>query len=259
MTEPLNTSFIPKRNSNTPTRRTSTQRVFIGTILIQVFFFAVLLVSLFLFVYEKKLNHDLEAEVANLNEAIKSFNEEKMNEIVSIDTRISQVKDRLDHTASISAIFSAMESATVQSIQIESLKLKRDDDSTISMEAEMKADSFDSLMFQRGVLERDEKLSVTNIKELKISNPKAESVEVEKKTRASEVKEKPSEFSVKFKAELALDSASVPHVPVTIQSLDNSTTINSNNTTSGTDDMSSSLMTVPGEETTLEAVNQGNI
>ena len=214
MTEPLNTSFIPKRNPNTPTRRTSTRRVFIGTLLIQIFFFSVLLACLGVFVYEKKLNHDRETQIASLNDAIKSFNEEKMREVVSVDNRINQVKDRLNNTVSISAILTALEASTVESVQIESLKLNREDDSTISMEAEMKTDSFDSIMFQRGVLERDEKLTVTNISQLKISNPQAKVFESDKISKKTNEKES-GEFSVKFKADLAINSASVPHTVVT--------------------------------------------
>lgn len=212
MTEPLNTSFIPKRNSNTPTRRSNTQRVFIGTLLIQIFFFSVLLSCLAVFVYEKKLNRDLEAEISNLNSAITSFDEDKMQEVISVDSRINQVKVRLENTVSISAIFAAMESATVESIQIESLKLKRENDSNISMEAEMKTDSFDSVMFQRGVFERDEKLAVNNITELKISNPQAKISESENSSKKTETKDKSDEFSIKFKAELAINPKTVPHI-----------------------------------------------
>ncbi len=230
MTEPLNTSFIPKRNSNTPTRRSSTQRVFIGTLLIQIFFFSVLLACLGVFVYEKKLNRDLETEVVSLNEAIKSFDEEKMKEVVSIDSRIGQVSARLQNTVSISAIFAAMESATIESMQINSLKLKREDDSTISMEAEMRTDSFDSVMFQRGVFERDEKLAVTSIKELKISNPQARNAEVEKSGKKTEVNEKTDEFNVKFVAELGINPESVPHIPASVHNsaTDSSITSTSN-------------------------------
>ena len=257
MTEPLNTSFIPKRNPNTPTRRTSTQRVFIGTLLIQIFFFSVLLACLGVFVYEKKLNRDLEAEVAGLNEVIKSFNEDKMKEVISVDNRINQVKARLDNTVSISAIFSALESATVQSVQIGSLKLERDDDSTISLEAEMKTDSFDSIMFQRGVLERDEKLTVTNISELKISNPQAKVSESDKSAKRTEEKDK--EFNVKFKAELAINPKYVPHTIVTAQNSTNNSIVNTQNSTTLNEE---SVGAVQNSGTNLEVegeINQENI
>jgi hypothetical protein len=228
MTEPLNTSFIPKRNPNAPTRQNTTQRVFIGTLIIQIFFFSVLLASLGVFVYEKKLNRDLDAEISALNSAIQSFDKEQMQKVVDLDTRINQVDYRLKHTASVSAIFGAMESATVESVKIESLKLKREDDSKFTIESEMQTDSFDSILFQRGVLERDEKLSVTNINDLKLSNFKSGDKQATDKSA--------SEFGVSFQAELSINSESIPHQvvsdPVNVvplsQSSENSTTGTSN-------------------------------
>ena len=246
MTEPLNTSFIPKRNPNAPTRHNSTQRVFVGTLIIQIFFFSVLLASLGAFVYEKKLTKDRDVEIAKLNDSIKSFNEDRMKEVISVDNRINQVKYRLEHTASIYSVLEAMEAATVQVVQIKSLKLKRVDDSVLNMEAEMKADSFDSVLFQRGVLERDEKLSVANISDLKISNPTSKVDEDKKKSESGS-----EGFNITFKAELGINSQSVPHLPVMSQ-VSTEAESSANNSASATTDTGSNL-------DTEEVVNQENI
>ena len=207
MSEPLNASFIPKRNTNRPNRQSATQRVFLGTLLIQVLFFATLLATLGVFVYEKNLKEKLNAEIISFNNQISSFSEEEMKRVIDLDNRMNQVDNRLSHTASVVSIFEAMETATLQSVQIKSLKLERTDDTQFSLESDMETDTFDSVMFQRGVLERDENLIVTRVADLKIVNPTApdgnSAVELDK--------------VLHFKANLAINTSDVPHkggVPV---------------------------------------------
>lgn len=208
MPESTNTSFIPKRN---PIKNSHSKapRIFIGTLIIQIIFFAVLIAALGVFAYERKLSNDFEKEVLALSAVISSFSEEDMQKIIDLDTRLVQAKDRLTHTASIVSLFDAIEDSTVESIQIKSLEIKRLDDTKITIESEMIADSFDSVLFQRGVLKRDGKLSVTNISDLALQNSP------EEKEKSSEVQTStPEDVTVSFKAELSIDTNSIPHVPV---------------------------------------------
>lgn len=207
MPESANTSFIPKRNP-TKNSHSSAPRIFIGTLIIQILFFAVLIAALGVFAYERKLNNDLNKEVLALNSAISSFSEDDMQKIINIDTRLIQAKNRLTHTASIASLFDAIEDSTVKSIQIKSLELKRLDDTKLTVETEMIADSFDSVLFQRGVLKRDGKLVVTNISDITLQNS-AENQDKATKSQTST----PENVTVAFKAELSVDTNLIPHIP----------------------------------------------
>ncbi len=208
MPENSNTSFIPKRNPTKTGRNNSPRPVFIGLLVVRVIFFAVLIASIGVFAYEKKLKSDLDFEIQNLNSVISTFNEDDLDEIVSIDNRLNQIKYRLAHTASITSIFGAIEAATLGTVEIDDLKLKRLDDTLFSIESKMKTDSFDSVLFQRGQLERNDKLVVTAISDVILQN------EVETTDRAG-VKVPTSEKTViLFNAELAVNTDLIPHVPL---------------------------------------------
>jgi spore coat protein CotF len=207
MSEPLNASFIPKRNPNRTNRQNATQRVFLGTLIIQILFFSTLLATLGVFVYEKNLKKSLDSEIITFNNEIRAFSEEEMKRVIDLDNRMDQVENRLAHTASIVSIFEALEVATVQSIQIRNFNLKRVDDSHFTIDSAMETDTFDSVMFQRGVLERDKNLSVTKVSDLKLTNPV--------KTEGSDVDD--ADTVLNFKASLAINIKDVPHktsVPV---------------------------------------------
>lgn len=202
MSEPLNSSFIPKRNVNRPSRQNATQRVFVGTLLIQILFFATLLATLGVLVYEKNLKEKLNTEIISFNNEISTFSEVEMERVIDLDNRMNQVSNRLTHTASIVSIFEAMEESTLQTVQIQNLKLDRVDDSQFTLESSMETDSFDSVMFQRGVLERNDNLVVTKVADLKLINSFKE---------VNGVKVPLPDKILHFKANLAIDTEDVPH------------------------------------------------
>ena len=213
MPDPANTSFIPKRNPTKKSNHSNSPRIFIGTLIVQILFFAVLIAALGVFAYERKLNNDLDKEVIALNNAISSFSEEDMQKIINIDTRLAQAKNRLTHTASIYSLFTAIEAATVESIQIKNLELKRLDDTNLTIESEMIADSFDSVLFQRGVLKRDNKLVVTNISDVALQGSVIET----KDKIIKKLNVEPEDVTVSFKAELSIDTNLIPHTPTNVQ------------------------------------------
>lgn len=213
MPDPANTSFIPKRNPAKKSSHSNSPKVFIGTLIVQILFFAVLIASLGVFAYERKLTSDIDKEVIALNNAISSFSEEDMQKIINIDTRLAQAKNRLAHTASITSLFAAIEAATVESIKIKSLELNRPDDTSLTIESEMIADSFDSVLFQRGVLKRDSKLVVTDISDVALQGSVIETKDKIIKKQNVE----PEDVTVSFKAELSVNTNLIPHTPTNAQ------------------------------------------
>ena len=203
MPETSNTSFIPKRNPVKQKKANTPRPMFIGTLLIRIFFFAVLIASLGVLIYEKRVNAELDVEITNFDNAIASFSDENMQRIIDVDLRLKRIQERLRHTASVSSLFEAIELATVQTAQIESLTLDRVSDTEFEIESEMKTESFDSIIFQRGVYERDNKLEVTSIEELALNNPK--------ENESSALQEE-NEDSVNFKAKLTISTDEIPHL-----------------------------------------------
>ncbi|MEZ4104104.1 MAG: hypothetical protein R3B60_02340 [Candidatus Paceibacterota bacterium] len=197
----LGTSFIPKRNPKKAVKRNAPRPVFIGTIIVRIFFFSILIAALAVFTFERKLQNDYAEEVRALDSAISSFNVESWESVLEIDTRLYQAKQRLQNTVSVTSIFDAIEAATIRTVTIENFDLERVDNSTVTIKSEMTTDSFDSVLFQREVLKANDKLSVDGVNELALNNAASENNVAGNRT------------SVQFKAELSVDPAKVPHIP----------------------------------------------
>jgi len=208
MPESANTSFIPKRNPIKGSRNNAPRPIFIGTLLIRVFFFAVLIATVAVFAYQDKLNKDLDKEIVALNDAISSFSEERMQKILDIDNRLNQTRKRLNHTVSMYSLMDTLEASTLGTVRINNMEVKRLDDKNLTIEAEMRTDSFDSVLFQRGIIERDEKLSVTKYEDLTVNNPASSVVSAQAR---QQIDPQDTRFSVSFKAELAVDASLIPH------------------------------------------------
>lgn len=194
-----NASFIPKRTTGQRERQTARRQVYVGTFIVRVLFFAALIAVASVYAYESKLKSDLNKEIAALGSAINSFNEAEMQRVTSADLRLAQVKYRLDHTVSILSVLKAIESSTVSSAQVTRLSIKRTDDKTVELESQMSTPSFDTALFQKGVLESNETLTVSSIEDLALE----QSEDREGNTL---------DTKIAFNAILSIDSEKVPHI-----------------------------------------------
>jgi hypothetical protein len=167
-----NTSFIPKHTPSQTERKNSPRQLFIGTLIVRVGFFAVLIASIGVFAYERRLEKQLGQEVSNFNQAASSFevDEAKLQAVVSMDKRLIQANNRLKSSVSIVALLRALEVSTIETVQIKSLELTRENDATILLAAEIDTDTFDSVIFQRAVLEGSEVLGAAEIQDVTIQN-----------------------------------------------------------------------------------------
>jgi hypothetical protein len=193
-----NASFIPKRTTGQRDRQTARKQVYVGTFVVRILFFAALIAVASVYAYESKLKSDLNKEIAALGSAINSFNEAEMQRVTSADLRLSQIRYRLDHTVSVLAVLEAIEGSIVSSAQVSSLEIKRTDDKTLELESAISTPSFDTALFQKGILESSETLNVTAIEDLALEQP-----------QDSEGDPLPPEISLK--AILSIDAESVPH------------------------------------------------
>lgn len=205
-----NTSFIPKRNPAQKERQGAKRQVFVGTFIIRILFFAALLAAAGVFIYEMQLQKKLDAEIVTLAGAIGTFNEAEMQRVLDTNARLNQAKMRFSHTVSVSSLLRALERSTVGSVQVIQLGLERLDDSSYEVLADMKTETFDSVLFQRSILEDSDTFVVSQISDLVLTVPPPDNALYSLETSSEEVDD-----GVSFKAILSVDTQLVPHTVIT--------------------------------------------
>jgi hypothetical protein len=143
-------------------------------------FFAVLIASVGAFAYDRRLSSQLAQQVEAFRAATLSFDadEERLQRVLSIDRRLVQVNDRLQNSASMSALLTALEATTLQSAQVESFNMTRENDDSIMLELSVLTDTFDSVLFQRSVLEDNDVLKTFELSDVTVVNGDLESATV---------------------------------------------------------------------------------
>jgi hypothetical protein len=145
-------SFIPKRGTKKHTRRLRNVNIYILTIVSYVLFFAALGASAFVYFYEQNYANKLNEEIAQMSVAVSDFKEADMQRVQEFDARLRQANNRLENSASVVGVLSAIESATIDTVRFNSLSIEREFDTNYIVEADIDTDSFDSAIFQRDVI-----------------------------------------------------------------------------------------------------------
>ncbi len=166
-----NTSFIPKHTSSKIERKNTPRQLFLGTVIVRVLFFAVLIAAVGVFAYERKLSSELSAEVTAFRNATKTFDaeEKSVQEVLSMDRRLIQANNRFDNSLSMVAVLDTLDRATVRTVELDSLEIEKKSDAEILMTAEVTTDTFDSVIYQRSIYEANEILRVTKFEEVTVN------------------------------------------------------------------------------------------
>lgn len=207
MPDSRDTSFIPKHATGKAEKRNAPRQLFLGTILVQVLFFSVMIATAAAFFYERKLTKELAAEVSSFRDATRSFeaDEEKLQTVLAMDQKLAQVGNRFSKSISIVSILKAIEVSTIATTRIESLAITRKSDLELALEAKIQTDSFDSVLFQRSILEQNETLKAVELEDVSISiasQPSGRPGEVVRSSGGAK--------EVSFSMIVDLDPASVP-------------------------------------------------
>lgn len=142
-------SFIPKQGTAKRRVVNSPRRVYVFTVVSYVVLFATLLAAGLVFLYHTYVNHQLEKETIAFNQAIASFDDTKLQQVLAFDGRLQQAKGRLDTSVSFVSILQVLADTAVETTQIDKVSIKREDDTNYLLTASVGADSFDSTLFQR--------------------------------------------------------------------------------------------------------------
>jgi hypothetical protein len=148
-------SFIPKRGFSKKVRTGGSNKFYIFTYISYILMFAALLSSGGVFLYAQYTNSQLDIAIEALNSEIGGFSQADMERVTQFNLRLLQAQDRLENSVSITSVFEALQAAIIDTVQINSLAMEREDDSRLVMKAVIQTDSFDSTIFQRGVFLRN--------------------------------------------------------------------------------------------------------
>ena len=117
--------------------------------------FASLLAAGGVYLYARYTDNQLDLAIEALNSEIGGFSQADMERVTEFDLRLAQAQDRLGNSVSMVSVFEALQAATIDTVQISSLAIEREDDNQLLLAADIQTDSFDSTIFQRGVFLRD--------------------------------------------------------------------------------------------------------
>jgi hypothetical protein len=194
-----NTSFIPKHTPSKGERKSSPRQLFLGTLLVRILFFAVLLAAAGTFFYERSLKTDLAVAITNFTTAASSYNAdgEKLATIVRMDNRLRQANDIFAGNVSTAAIFDAMEEATIVSSQFKALEITREKPDKILVVANVQTDTFDSTLFQRSIFTGNDILSSAIVEDVTVEGTATEEIES-------------TETNILFKTTITINPADIP-------------------------------------------------
>lgn len=195
-----NTSFIPKHAPSKAERKSSPRQLFLGTLLVRILFFAVLFAAAATFFYERRLNNQLTVEVVNFNTAAGAYDADadKLKTVLTMDNRLRQAREVFAYNVPMSAIFESLEKATVANAQLTAVSIGREKPGEILLEANLKADTFDSTLFQRSIFTDNELLT----------NAFLEDVTLE--SAAEEGEDMVGSTDIVFKATVSIDPEDIP-------------------------------------------------
>lgn len=234
----LNTSFIPKHNpSNKPARNSSPKQVFIGTFLVRVLFFAVLIAAAAIFFYQRHLNGQLKEAVDRFKAATDTYqtDTEKLQTITSMDKRLSQANNLLQNSVAVSSLLKSLEQTTAEPIQFTALEYSHVEKGKLALEAEILTDGFNPIMFQRSLFTSGELFQDTTLEDVTIET-NLNATNDQKGVRPEATLSKSNQ--IKFKAIINIDPKSVktivntPFIPVGSATSESSSSIETASSTS---------------------------
>lgn len=166
---PNNSSFIPKQGPVRQPRQTATRQIHALSVLSYIAIAASLVASVAAFLYGIHIKNQLAVEAKNLTDSMSSFNTEDMERVREFNMRLSQSRQRLDASVSVSSIFSALEDIMIGSVMIENLSITRQGDEEMLLDLNLFADNFDAALFQRGVFESSSIIEMVTMDNLSVN------------------------------------------------------------------------------------------
>lgn len=173
MPESSRTSFIPKHTTNKIERKNTPRRVFIGTIIVRILFFVVLIVAVGTYAYDGKVNRDFAAVRVELGTKVPSVEDDSLARVIEFDSGLKIANEIWRQSSSVVALLDLISSRTMMNVQIKNLSVSREIDLTYLLEAELLTNSYDTVANQRRAFAEDNRITINNLSEVNIQ-PAAE-------------------------------------------------------------------------------------
>ena len=193
MSEITSSSFIPKRKANGLSKPVGHRNIFILSIVSYALFIAAPVAAATVFIYQKYTDKNFQQNVINLDTAIKSFNEADMLRVLDFHERLKFSNQIFNSQVSLSSLLNILEQSTVKTVKFNSLKISQAEAGSLLAEAELSADSFDAVIFQRSQYENNQSLASSSFTNLIFTPPNSETTKDSKATD-----NKPIKLTTKF-------------------------------------------------------------
>ena len=204
-------SFIPKRSGNTNrTQPTKRGNFFVFSVISYALFVAAPLASGAVFIYDKYVQKQFVQTVINLDSAIKVFSEADMQRVTEFDERLVVANTLLDSHVSFLALFSILEASSAVTVQFESLSVERINKDTLHATAAMSTDSFDALLFQRAIYDKDTKLTKAELSDIQFA---ASAPATESESNAARSVESSEEKNLSLSADFIFSADQILYSP----------------------------------------------
>jgi len=164
-------SFIPKQGTAKKKQVGGARQIYVFSYISYILMFATLLSSGGVYLYAQYVDTQLKTEIEALNSEIGSFSQADMERVTQFNERLTQAQDRLENSISVVSVFEALQAATIDTVQVESLQMERQDDDKVLMNTTIQTDSFDSTIFQRSILLGDQTIQGVEISQLQTALP----------------------------------------------------------------------------------------
>jgi hypothetical protein len=168
MAEPGSPSFIPKQNPSKITKTVVARQVYVFSVIAYVLFVAALLSVAGMFLYDRYTDQKLAAAIDEYNTAINTFDQKAMADVIEFGERLRYTRTLLDGMVSVPAVLQILEASTVNTVQFKSLTLAQNAQRNFTLEASAVTDSFDSVLFQRGIYEADKKITAVALSNVEV-------------------------------------------------------------------------------------------
>ncbi len=168
------TSFIPQRPSKGKVNTRRVRKIYVLSYISYILFFGAVLAACGVFFLNLSLDAQLEKQKELLSAERDQFNQGEIESIRELEKRINLAQERLDNHISVFSILEALEKSAVQSILYVQFDYKRLNDGAPVITFVGNTDRFDSVLFQREMLESNPVLADSTFSEVAMNSRELE-------------------------------------------------------------------------------------
>ncbi len=156
-------SFIPKRNPINRPKSVRRYNLVIIPVISYTLFMSSLIAAGVLFIYQIRVDSQLNAAVQNLKDQIGNFNDADLNRVIDFDQRLELANKMVTSHVSLVSLLSILETVTAETIQFKNLNIVRKDDHTLGVTAALVTSSLDGALFQRATYDASSLITATKL------------------------------------------------------------------------------------------------